>query len=513
MSSGDAHADSLPLSSGEGRGLARVRWLYLRGLGLIFCLAFASLLPQLSGLMGPDGLEPAAAWLDWARAQLGPERFLRLPTLLWLFGASNGALWGLGLAGLACGALLVANVAPRWALVGAWACYLSLTIVGGDFLSFQWDVLLLEAALVSLPLAPGHLFPRRSVPEPRRGALLLVCFLLLRLMVMSGLVKLFSGDPTWRNLTALEFHYWTQPLPNVIAYFVDHLPAGLHRASVAVMLVIELLAPFLLFGPRRVRLVGAGALVALQVGIITTGNYGFFNLLTIVLCLSALDDGVLMRWRIFQRLSPELPPMGRHPRVWAAAFVGFAAVYAVLGLSSDVERLSGASLPAPVRWTLRQLAGLRSINTYGLFAVMTTERREIVLEGSTDGQTWREYLLHWRPGLVDQAPRFVAPHQPRLDWQMWFASLSRCADNPWLLQLQQKLLQGDPTVRGFFREDPFPETPPRFVRTLFFDYRFTDLATWRTTGAYWTRNELGPYCPPLTLEAGQLRRVDLPAER
>jgi hypothetical protein len=249
------------------------------------------------------------------------------------------------------------------------------------------------------------------------------------------------------------------------------------------------------------------------VGILTTGNYGFFNLLTLVLCLSALDDGVLPRWRIFERLSPEPASARSHPRVGTAALVGFAAVYAVLALSLDVQRLISTPLPSPVRWTLDQIAGLRSVNTYGLFAVMTTERREIIIEGSADGQTWREYLLRWRPGPVDEAPRFVAPHQPRLDWQMWFASLSRCADNPWLLRLQEQLLKGAPTARAFFREDPFPDGPPRFLRTRLFDYRFTDLSEWKATGAYWTRRELEPYCPPLTLESGQLRRADLPAER
>jgi len=505
------------VSLGQGReperGLARVRWLYLRGLGLVFCVAFASLLPQLSGLMGPEGLEPAAAWLDWARGALGPERFLRLPTLLWLLGAGDGALWGLCLTGLGCGALLVADVAPRWALVGAWACYLSLTVVGGVFLSFQWDVLLLETALVSVPLTPGHLLPSASVPEPRLGPLLLVRFLLFRLMLMSGVVKLASGDSAWHNLTALEFHYWTQPLPNLGAYFVWQLPAALHRAGVAGMFVIELVAPFLLFGPRRVRLLAAGALAALQGGILATGNYGFFNLLTLVLCLSALDDGVLARWKLSGRLLAGPAPTLRHPRARTSAFVGFAAVYAVLALSSDVERLARVPVLAPVRWALGQLAGLRSINTYGLFAIMTTERREILLEGSADGQTWREYLLRWRPGPVDEAPRFVAPHQPRLDWQLWFASLSRCSDNAWLIRLQERLLSGAPAVKDFFREDPFPDAPPRFLRTRFFDYRFTDLSEWRTTGAYWERRELGAYCPPLTLEGGQLRRADLPAGR
>jgi hypothetical protein len=505
------------VSSGGGReaerGLARVRWLYLRGLGLVFCVAFASLLPQLSGLLGPEGLEPAGAWLDWAREALGPARFLRLPTLLWLLGAGDGALWGLCLAGLGCGVLLVADVAPRWALVGAWACYLSLTVVGGVFLSYQWDVLLLEAALVSVPLTPGHLLPSTSVPELRLGPLLLVRFLLFRLMLMSGVVKLASGDSAWHNLTALEFHYWTQPLPSLGAYFVWQLPEALHRAGVAGMFAIELVAPFLLFGPRRVRLLAAGALAALQGGILATGNYGFFNLLTLVLCLTALDDGVLARWKLSRRLSVVPAPTVRPSRARTAAFVGFAAVYAVLALSSDVERLVRVPVLSPVRWALGQLAGLRSINTYGLFAIMTTERRGILLEGSADGQTWREYLLRWRPGPVDEAPRFVAPHQPRLDWQLWFASLSRCADNAWLIRLQERLLSGSPAVKGFFREDPFPDTPPRFLRTRSFDYRFTDFTEWRTTGAYWERRELGPYCPPLTLEGGQLRRADLPAGR
>jgi hypothetical protein len=495
----------------EGRGLARVQWLYLRGLGLIFCLAFASLLPQLSGLVGPEGLEPASALLEWARAELGAARYQQLPTLLWLLGTSEGALHAVCLAGLGLGALLVANVAPRWALLGAWACYLSLVITGGSFLSFQWDVLLLEAALVSIPLAPGHLRPPGIVAEPPRGAILLVRLLLARLMIMSGVVKLASGDQTWRHFTALEFHYWTQPLPNVIAYFVDKLPAAVHRGSVAGMLAIELVAPLLLFGPRLVRRGAAMALAALQLGILATGNYGFFNLLSLVLCIAALDDGLLERWRPFQRLplAPEAPE--RRSRVGRVALVAFGLVYASLALSLDLRRVINVPAPAPLAWTLRELAGFRSINSYGLFAVMTTERQEILIEGSADGQTWREYLLKWRPGPVDEAPRFVAPHQPRLDWQMWFAALSSCGNNPWLLELQKQLLEGSPLAKGFFREDPFSEAPPRYMRTRLFDYRFSSFSEWRATGAWWTRRELAPYCPPLTLSQGQLMRVDLPA--
>jgi hypothetical protein len=486
-------------------GLARVRWWYLRGLGFVFCLAFASLLPQLPELLGPQGLSPAAEWLDQVREVLGgAERMLRVPTLLWLTGAGTGALRGVCIAGLLCGLLLLVNVAPRYALMGAWAAYLSITTVGGAFLSFQWDVLLLEAALVSLPLTPGHLWPPRMASEPRREAVLLVRFLLFRLMVMSGLVKLASGDPTWRDFTALEYHYWTQPLPNALAYFAHQLPVGLQRASAVAMFIIELMVPFFLFGPRRVRLAAAALLALLQVGILATGSYGFFNVLTLVLCFAALDDGVLRRLRV-PKLGEEGGPPAPRSRVGTAAFTVFAGVYAVLALSQDARRLTRWSPPALVSTVLEAVGSFNSINTYGLFAVMTTQREEIVIEGSDDGQTWHEYLLRWRPGPVDERPRQAAPHMPRLDWQMWFAALSTCRDNPWLLNLQDALLRGEPQVRDFFRDGTLPETPPRYVRTVRYDYRFTDLATWRGTGAWWNRQPLGPYCPPLTLENGQLQ--------
>ncbi|MCY1080387.1 lipase maturation factor family protein [Archangium lansingense] len=499
---------ALVVSSEVRHSVARARGLYLRALGLVFVLAFASLLPQVSALLGPEGLSPAAELLGYVRQVLpSPERYLRLPTLLWWFGAGEGALHGVGWVGLGCGVLLVANVAPRWALVGAWACYLSLTTVGGVFLSFQWDVLLLEAALVSLPLTPGHLWPPRVSLAPLPGAILLPRLLLFRLMLMSGVVKLASGDPTWRDFTALQYHYWTQPLPNPLAWFIHLLPAGLQRASTAATFVIELVFPFLLLGPRRVRLFSAAMLAALQLVILATGNYGFFNFLSLVLCLSALDDGVLVRWRLGGPLSAAPEPPRRHPRWRAAALVLFAVAYAFLGFSLDLQRLLSRPLPGALGTLLDDLAGFRSINTYGLFAVMTTQRHEILIEGSADGQTWKEYLLPYRPGRVDEAPPIVAPHQPRLDWQLWFAALSTCQRNPWLLRLQELLLRGGSDVRRLFAEDPFPDAPPRFVRTRLFDYHFTDWDTWRATGAWWTREELGPYCPLLTLENGQLRAV------
>jgi hypothetical protein len=336
----------------------------------------------------------------------------------------------------------------------------------------------------------------------------LLWFLLFRLVFSSGLVKLLSGDPAWRGLTALTFHYETQPLPTWPAWYAHQLPGWFHRLSAVVMFAIELIAPFLIAGPRRLRHLGAALLIALQALIALTGNYAYFNLLTVALCLFLFDDAALAPvLRGLPLREPERDAfLPRRPALAVAVLL------AILGLVPLVRLLdrSTSGFP-PLRWVSSWTQPFHLANGYGLFAVMTTERREIVLEGSADGQTWREYLLRWRPGPVDEAPRFVAPHQPRLDWQMWFASLSRCSDNPWLIRLQSQLLQGAPAARSFFREDPFPDTPPRFVRTRFFDYRFTDFSEWRATGAYWKRSELGPYCPPLTLEGGQLRRADLPA--
>jgi hypothetical protein len=299
-----------------------------------------------------------------------------------------------------------------------------------------------------------------------------------------------------------------------VAYFANLLPTSGLKACTVVTLFIELGAPFLLLGPRRLRLTGAALLALLQVGILVTGNYGFFNVLTLVLCLAALDDGALRWLRVPGPRTEAGEGTTSVPvavsRLRTGAFVLFASTYAVLALSEDTSRLVRGALPEPLVNVLDAVGPFRSINTYGLFAVMTTQREELVIEGSADGRTWREYLLHWRPGRMDEPPRIAAPHMPRLDWQLWFASLSTCRDNPWLLRLQDSLLRGEPAVLGFFRENPFTGTPPRYVRTVRFDYRFTDFATLRATGDWWTRREQGPYCPPLTLQDGQMQRAELP---
>lgn len=466
------------------------RWLFIRSVGLIYLIAFVSFWLQLDGLIGPDGILPADPFLASAESRLGASRWRLLPTLCWLGGAGPflDVLCG---AGVASAALVIAGVVQPFALIVAWAAYLSLTVVGLDFMAFQWDNLLLEAGFLAVFYAPLRWRSRLATdPEPPALARLLVLWLLFRLMFQSGLVKLFSGDPTWRAFTALRFHYETQPLPPWSAWYVHQLPASFHRLSTAIMFVIELGLPFLVFLPRLPRMTAAAGLLALQSLIIATGNYCFFNLLALALCIPLVEDS---DWPRAPRGPPAFTPASRAKR-WALALVA-AAVFPI-GLVQTLSLFTGWGVwPDPVRRLVSTISPLRTFNNYGLFAVMTTTRPEIVVEGSEDGKDWRAYEFQWKPGDLRRRPRFVAPHQPRLDWQMWFAALGDYRQNPWFVNFLARLLEGSKPVLELLATNPFPEKPPRFVRATVYYYRFTDPSSER---AWWRRELRGPYLPVLT---------------
>jgi hypothetical protein len=369
-------------------------------------------------------------------------------------------------------------------------------VAGQDFLGFQWDALLLEAGLLAVLLAPRGIRRRQPGPAP----LLIIWmyrWLLFRLMFGSGVVKLRSGDPTWRSLTALQYHYETQPLPTWLGFYAHHLPARVHVASAAVMFLIELVLPWLIWLPGRWRRLPLVGFVAFQILIAATGNYAFFNLLTIALCVFLADPG----WRPQRGRpgaaagEPAATLFGPWPR---AVLVPFVAVVALVSTIEFTEATLGASLPwpTPAIWLARAISPLRSVNSYGLFAVMTTTRPEIIVEGSDDGESWRAYEFRYKPGDPYRRPGFVAPHQPRLDWQMWFAALGECDQSPWLQRLFQRLREGSPPVVSLLGNGPFPDHPPRYVRALLYDYHFADLATHRRTGEWWQRRLEGEFCRP-----------------
>jgi hypothetical protein len=481
-----------------------VRRVFFALLGAIFLVAFASLWVQLEGLVGSNGILPAADLMQRVRDS-GGLAVSDVPTLCWI-DCSDTSLHLQSAAGVALSLLLVAGVAPALVCALLWALYLSLASVSGIFLGYQWDILLLETGFLAIFLAPRQWRPRDAwqtrVP---RSTLWLLRWLLLRLMVTSGAVKLLSGDPTWRDLSALHFHYFTQPLPSAASFFAHHLPGGLHSASVALMLGIEIGAGLLAIGPRRLRQLACATTVGLMLLIMGTGNYGFFNWIAIALCVLLLDDRALRtltpeRWRDHLPRIDEgaLPRPSRFGRI---TFAVLASVIGFLTTASLMDRLGWhPPYPSALAATRRAAAPLRTFNSYGLFAVMTTERPEILIEGRRGDGPWRGYELPYKPGALDRAPPFVQPHMPRLDWQLWFAALRGCNRAAWFHHLAGRLLAGTPEVRGLFANDPFPDSPPDEIRSTVYQYRFADLGD----PAWWQRERVGAFCPTLALRDGRL---------
>jgi predicted DCC family thiol-disulfide oxidoreductase YuxK len=486
------------------------RWIFLRALGLVYLVAFVSLWTQISGLIGHNGILPTDQFMSAVQQHcdargIGLERFHLLPTLCW-FNSSDSFLNFQCATGTIFSVLLFFGIAPAPCLALLWLLYLSLATVGQDFLGFQWDYLLLEAGFLAIFFAPLQWLPKfsREAP-PSKIVLWLLRLLLFKLIFSSGCVKLLSDDPSWRNLTALTFHYQTQPLPTWIGWYANQLPLWFQKFSCAAMFAIELGTPCLIFTPRRIRFLGCAAIVFLQILILLTGNYTFFNFLTLALCLLLLDDFILQQilQSGFRRLfSFNLQPStSKRCRRWPkTAIIPLAAVALAISLFQMISMFAVRSnLLFPIAITDEWLQPLRTINSYGLFALMTTERREIIVEGSNDGTNWLAYEFKYKPGDVNRRPRFVEPFQPRLDWQMWFAALGNVQQSPWFGNFCERLLQGSPEVLALLDKNPFPKHPPRFIRAELYDYHFTSPAERRTTGAWWKRKPIGEYLPPVSL--------------
>jgi predicted DCC family thiol-disulfide oxidoreductase YuxK len=506
------------------------RW-FLRMLGLIYLIAFVSLWVQVDGLVGSNGMSPVSRFLPAVRQQLGPDTYFLLPTLCW-FDSSNAFLHFLCGGGVVLSLFLIVGIAPALLLVVLFVFYLSLAIAGQVFLNFQWDVLLLETGFLSIFIAPWRLWPRELLWWPwsatvataspvSRAGLFLLKFLLFKLILMSGVVKLTSGDDSWgwlnhsfhwSALTALDYHYWSQPLPTVFAWWADQSPEWFKHFSVAFCLAVEIIMPFFIWAPRRPRLMATGLMIFLQIIIALTGNYCFFNLLTIALCLLLIDDAAVGTARRGVRApindAPTATP-ARPRRALPNQMYSYAAIVViVVTLPINAWLIFSAFKPQsrPPGWLANfyeQLEAFRIVNGYGLFRVMTKDRGEIVIQGSADGIDWKPYEFKWKPGDVKRAPGWCAPHQPRLDWQMWFAALGSPEQNPWLVGLIVRLLEGSRDVTGLLARNPFPDEPPQYIRAMFYRYRFTNNEERQQTGAWWKRQELREYLP--TISRDQLR--------
>jgi predicted DCC family thiol-disulfide oxidoreductase YuxK len=496
-----------------GRDPRATSWIqarnaFLKVLGLIVVAAFVSLGVQLGGLFGPTGIVPIEETVSRMGLDGFSTKLLEKPTLF-AFGTSPTLLKVTCLVGVFAGLAIFGGLFVRSSLAVAYVGYLSFTTVGAPFLPYQWDLLLLETLFFSIFIAPVGM--SGFWPTKHRvgfSGMLVMHWILFRTMFLSGVVKLTSGDESWSNLQALDFHFWTQPLPTWTSYYAAALPDYLLEWMTAGTLIIELFIPLLFLMPRRFRRVGALSCLIFQVSIALTGNYGFFNLLMIGLCLAALDDGFyrMIAARLGRQLADTPTWSRRAPRPILRQIlvgIGVSTVLVVGGLKGAQHSLGHRVGGETTQSVLAAASPFRIVNNYGLFAVMTKKRPEILLQGSRDGQTWKNYTFKFKPDKLDKRPTFVLPHMPRLDWQLWFAGLRGCRRSSWWLgRLQKRLLEGSPEVEALLGEVPFDDEPPRYLRTVQYCYRFSDAPE-----AWWVRGEKQLFCPPVRLKNGQLVRA------
>ena len=456
--------------------------LFIQLLGAIYFFAFGAFLFQIRGLIGSQGILPIQNYLKLTQRYFGSKRFYYIPSLFWI-NSSDAALIAVTATGTLLSLLLLFNVWPSIILLLLMILYLSIISTGQDFLSFGWEMFLIEisfnAFLLSLTIIPNAF------------VWISVNLVLFRFHFQGGVVKLLSRDPNWRNLTGVAYHYQSQPIPNTMAWYVHKLPLGFHKFSTALMLIIEIIVPFGIFFGQEARLAVFICFLGLQLFIWLTGNFSFLNHLTVVLCIILVSDTYL---------SPFLGNPSQPPPTPLGLDIPLSIVGSILIFLQVINLWNHFFMPNPVfRKILDAIRPFHLINRYGIFAVMTTKRYEIVIEGSEDGKEWKEYHFYHKPTELDRRPRRISPYQPRIDWQAWFLPFSSASQEEWFQNFMVRLLEGSPPVLSLLRKNPFPERPPRFIRALMYDYEFTDWKTRKETGHWWKRELIGYYMQPISL--------------
>jgi hypothetical protein len=506
------------------------RWIFLRALGLIYFSAFFSLAFQIRGLIGPQGILPAADFLPAVeRAFPGYVRFWFAPTLIWISSGSH-MLIAICWIGMIASLLVVLNLWPRPTLFICFICFLSFASAARDFSGYQSDGMLLEAGFIALFFAPAG--PRPGWGEaspPSRASMFLLQWEWFRIYFESGYVKLASGDPQWRHWTAMIDYYQNGPLPTWIGWYAAHAPRWFHVGAAFLTLALELFIVWMMFLPRRFRIILFLIVTPWEIAIILTANYTFLNYLVLFLGFLILDDRFLQRYlpRWMKKPTPSSPAISTaseiaKPDTWMSLlrerFARFQLSVVVVILLwifyATTARL--VWMIAPSAWLptspVVALEPFRIANEYGLFANMTPNRYEIEFQGSNDGQNWTAYPFRFKPQDVSKAPGIYAPYQPRFDWNLWFASLGPWNQSAIVPRTEARLLTNDPDVLSLFASNPFPNAPPRQIRAVLWQYWFSSVAEKHAHGYWWRRQLLGLYAPTIQFESdGRVGIVEFPS--
>ena len=456
------------------------RFVLERALAALYLVGFLVAANQFVPLLGERGLLPVSRFTQYVPFRSSPSLFYLSPT----DNAFRICAWvGVALAVLTLagwpqqrGSVVSAVV---WAVM--WLLYLSFVNVGQTFYGFGWETLLLESGFLAIFLGGW-------ATQPSMWLVWMYRWLLFRVMFGAGLIKI-RGDSCWRDLTCLNYYFETQPIPNSLSWYFHWLPEGVHKAGVAINHFVELVVPFAYFAPQPLAAIAGLLSMGFQGVLIVSGNLSWLNWLTMALCIPTLDD------RVFSWL-PIAPPTLQEPDIiHRGAIYVLAAAVAALSIAPTLNMLS----PRQVMNT--SFEPLHLVNTYGAFGSITRTRYEIVLEGSADGSTWREYEFKGKPGDPSRRGAQIAPYHLRLDWLMWFEAFSPRPQSEWFIVFLQKVLQGDTAALSLLKTNPFPDHAPRMLRARYYRYWFTTADERRRTGRWWNRELASEYVPPITLEA------------
>lgn len=450
--------------------------LFIRMLGIIYFFALGALIFQVKGLIGKNGILPLSKYLNLMAKRYPKKKFLYAPTLFWI-NSSDYALLGVLAFGTFLSLCLILGIYPPLMLFLLYFIHLSIVSAGQEFLSFGWEGFLLEITV--------HAFFLSLTPIPNLAIWISINFLVFRFHFQAGAVKLQSYDRSWRDLTAIAFHYQTQPLPNTIAWYFHKLPLLFNKTSVVIMFIIEMIVPFAIFGDENMRLFAFFSCIALQFMIWFTGNFSYLNHLTGILLVILLSNTMFM--------TADLPFPSQNPSFFLKICLS---IIGIILTALQIIRFLHQFFPNRYfNKILNPIYPFHLANRYGIFSVMTTQRLEVIVEGSDDGRTWKEYLFWYKPSEPNRRPRRISPYQPRLDWQAWFLPFIDFHSEPWFQNFIFHLLKGTPEVVSLLRKNPFGSAPPKYIRAQLYEYTYTDFKEKKENGCWWNRRLIDNYSP------------------